>query len=308
MMPRIGVVGLGGIAQKAYLPILANLKNVELLLQTRDEKVLNQLMATYHVAFGTTDFTTLVEAKPDAVFVCAATEAHYGLTYALLDAGIPVHLDKPISMILEESQALVELSMHRKVPFMVGFNRRFVPYVAEALTKGRPDFVLYQKHRFMHPDSIRRFVSDDFIHVIDTARFMLQAPIEGFHVHGNFRKDKMRSISLTLTTKYNYAVCMMDYENGRNEETIEVVFKNEKAIIRQLSSLEWVQSNQTLLPTQSDWTPTLAKRGFETMIKAFIEAVEHQGKVPIEAKDALQSHELAEAIILACEALVQKKQ
>lgn len=306
-MMRIGVVGLGGIAQKAYLPVLANRPNVELLFQTRNERVLKALMATYHVSFGTTDLNALIAERPDAVFVCAATEAHFALTKALLEASIPVHLDKPITLSYEESKALVELAELRATPFMIGFNRRFVPSLNEALERGRPDFVLYQKNRYLRPDTIRHFVFDDFIHVIDTARFLLKSPIERFLVHGAVRQGKLRSIALTLISTHNHAVCLMDYESGRNEETIEVVYRNEKAIVRQLSSIEWIKDNLSTQSTGSDWTPTLNKRGFETMIDGFIHAIEHHSPLPLDINDALRSHELAEAIVRELESTTQKQ-
>ena len=44
---RIAVVGLGSIAQRAYLPILAALENVELVLCSRNREQLSQLAARY---------------------------------------------------------------------------------------------------------------------------------------------------------------------------------------------------------------------------------------------------------------------
>jgi virulence factor len=307
-MTRIAVIGLGGIAQKAYLPILANLANVELIFQTRNATVLKSLMNKYHVLEGTTQLDELIALRPDAAFVCAATEAHYDICKALLSAKIAIHLDKPISLSLAESRELVELAAAQKTPFMIGFNRRFVPYIQEALEKGRPDFIVYQKNRYLRPDNIRHFIIDDFIHVIDTTRYMLQAPIKQFNVHATTKGDMMRNISLQLITARNHAICLMDYENGRNEENIELVFKNEKAIIRQLSSIEWVKQNQSTENTQSDWTPTLSKRGFEAMITSFIDSISHQSPLKIDSKDALASHELAEEIILAIEALAANPQ
>jgi virulence factor len=306
-MMRIGVVGLGGIAQKAYLPVLANRPNVELMFQTRNERVLKDLMARYHVRFGTTDLDALIAERPDAVFVCAATEAHFTLTKTLLEASIPVHLDKPITLSYEESKALVELAQLRATPLMIGFNRRFVPSLIEAVERGRPDVVLYQKNRYLHPDTIRHFIFDDFIHVIDTARFVLKSPIERFLVHGSLRQGKLRAIALTLISAHNHAVCLMDYESGRNEETIEVVYRNEKAIVRQLSSVEWIKDNQSTQSTGSDWTPTLSKRGFETMVDGFLHAIQHNSPLPVDINEVLRSHELAEAIVRELESTVQKQ-
>ena len=40
---KIGVIGLGDIAQKAYLPIITRKEDIELVLSTRNKKVLDKL-------------------------------------------------------------------------------------------------------------------------------------------------------------------------------------------------------------------------------------------------------------------------
>ncbi|CAI2325393.1 hypothetical protein IFVP22_C210118 [Vibrio parahaemolyticus] len=40
---KIGIIGLGDIAQKAYLPVITQLPNVELVFCTRDAEALSSL-------------------------------------------------------------------------------------------------------------------------------------------------------------------------------------------------------------------------------------------------------------------------
>lgn len=44
---KIGIIGLGDIAQKAYLPIITQHSDVELVFCTRNSEVLNQLARRY---------------------------------------------------------------------------------------------------------------------------------------------------------------------------------------------------------------------------------------------------------------------
>ncbi len=60
---------------------------------------------------------------------------------------------------------------------MVGFNRRFIPMVASLKEKGKANLILMQKNRFALPDLPRRFIVEDFIHVIDTLRFLMNEEV-----------------------------------------------------------------------------------------------------------------------------------
>lgn len=44
---KIGIIGLGDIAQKAYLPVITQHSDVELVFCTRNSEVLNQLARRY---------------------------------------------------------------------------------------------------------------------------------------------------------------------------------------------------------------------------------------------------------------------
>ena len=46
---KIGIIGLGGIAQKAYLPVLTQMKDVELILSTRNQETLKSIQEKYHI-------------------------------------------------------------------------------------------------------------------------------------------------------------------------------------------------------------------------------------------------------------------
>lgn len=294
---KIGIVGLGDIAKKAYLPVLTNLSDVEVLLCTRNQIVLNELLAQYHLSFGCVDIHQLIAQKPDAIFVTAATPAHYELAHQVLSAKIPLYLDKPISMSFSETQALTNLAMKNKVLFMTGFNRRFVPLVKKTHDLGIPDLVLYQKNRNLFPDDVRRFVVEDFVHVVDTTRYLLQEEITAVRVHPKLIDEKLAHMVVQFITPVNQAVCTMNYLNGCNEEIIEVMHPHQKSVIKNLASYENYNQGTHTLETPSDWQPTLKKRGFVDLTQAFLMAVKNKTVAPIDALDALKTHEICEEIV-----------
>ena len=109
---RIAVIGLGSIARKAYLPILAARADVELVFCTRHRATLDELARQYRVAECVSDVSELLglQKKVTGAFVHTATEAHVDVVSQLLRNGIHTYVDKPLAYSYEESRGLVELA------------------------------------------------------------------------------------------------------------------------------------------------------------------------------------------------------
>lgn len=126
---KVGCIGLGDIAQKAYLPVLGVQPGVELHLQTRTPATLAQVGDSLHLPEGQRhrDLAELLAQNLDAAFVHAATVAHPEIVTSLLEAGVPTYVDKPLAYELADSERLVRLAEERNVSLAVGFNRRYAP-------------------------------------------------------------------------------------------------------------------------------------------------------------------------------------
>ncbi|ANK61606.1 hypothetical protein AYR56_02900 [Loigolactobacillus backii] len=76
-MLKIGVIGLGNIAQKAYLPVMAGMQDqVEWILCTRNNEKLQYLQQRYGFKKVVHSVTDLLELAPTAVFIHTPTETH----------------------------------------------------------------------------------------------------------------------------------------------------------------------------------------------------------------------------------------
>lgn len=143
---RIALVGLGDIAQKAYLPLLASDERVTPLLCTRNPAVLGKLARQYRIAECFTELGDLLASRPDAVMIHAATAVHLELATQCLRAGIPTFVDKPLCDTLVGVEELANLALAQNRPLFVGFNRRYLSAMSEA--RGQPLTELnWQKHR-----------------------------------------------------------------------------------------------------------------------------------------------------------------
>ena len=72
----------------------------------------------------------LEKASPDAVFVCTAQHERARVATAVLEAGIPVLVERPMARTLAEAEALVGLAAAKGVPLAVGHPLAFEPVFA----------------------------------------------------------------------------------------------------------------------------------------------------------------------------------
>ena len=106
----------------------------------------------------------------DAVVIAAATETHRELATQVLEAGVPLLLEKPVCADLAASEEVVALSEKRGVPLMCGLLERYNPAVLTALSLiDNPVHVTATRHSPYAP-RIRTGVSWDLlVHDVDIA-------------------------------------------------------------------------------------------------------------------------------------------
>ncbi|MFJ2788733.1 Gfo/Idh/MocA family protein [Streptomyces sp. NPDC093249] len=298
---KVGCIGLGDIAQKAYLPVIGSLPGVELHLQTRTAETLDRVADTLHLPAGQRhrDLGSLLSAGLDAAFVHAPTAAHAEIAERLIEAGVPTYVDKPLAYEYADSERIVELAEKRSVSLAVGFNRRLAPGYAQCVEHPR-ELILLQKNRVGLPEDPRTFVLDDFIHVVDTLRFLLPGDIEHVDVRARIREGLMHHVVLQLSGDGFTAIGMMNRMNGSTEEILEVSGQDTKRQVLNLSEVV-DHKGQPTLRRRGDWVPVARQRGIEQAVLGFLDAV-REGRV-LSARDALATHELCERVVR--EALTQ---
>lgn len=296
---KVGVIGLGDIAQKAYLPVLTTRPGLELHLQTRTPATLARVAATYRVPGEQchTGLGTLLAQGLDAAFVHAPTAVHPEIVTRLLEAGVPTYVDKPLAYELAESERLVRLAEERGVSLAVGFNRRLAPGYAQCAEHPR-DLIIMQKNRVGLPEDPRTLVLDDFIHVVDTLRFLVPGTVDHIDVRARVEEGLMHHVLLQLSGDGFTAIGTMNRRNGSTEEILEVSGQDTK---RQVLNLAEVVDHrgQPTVRRRGDWVPVARQRGIEQSVDTFLDAV-RAGKL-LSARDALLTHELCERVVLAAE-------
>ena len=293
---RIGIVGLGDIAQKAYLPVLSEKEGIELVLCTRNKKKLEELAKKYSLTEYVQTIDELLTLKIDAVLICTPSPTHFELTKKLLENNIHVYIDKPIAMNLDESKQIVQLAKERNLIAMVGFNRRFSPMVASLKDEGKADMVVIQKNRYILPGDKRNFIVQDFIHVVDTLRFLMDTEVNDLSVQHLEKDGLLYNVSIQLIGKDCTAIGIMNRNNGMTEEIIEYMAAGNKLVVNNLVETTQYLNNTKTAIDFNDWESTLAKRGFYQIIDHFIECVSLNKQPDPSISDSLITHEICEEI------------
>ena len=299
---RIAMVGLGEIARKAYLPIIATLSDVEVVLCSRNRDLLERLAAGNRIPKLTTEIGELASMNIDAAFVHTATESHASVVCRLLEQGTHVYVDKPLAYTLSEARRMVALAESKNRLLRVGFNRRYAP-MYEALA-GKPErrIVTMQKNRVAAPDLARRVVLDDFIHVVDTLRFLAPGPIERVNVSGGIRSGRLHHLVLQLDGPGFSLIGLMNRDSGMTEETVEVMSPGNKWTVQSLSKTTHSQAGREQVVNAGDWDTVLWRRGFPQIIQHFLDCVRSTIVVHQSAQDSLATHALCEHIVSELEA------
>ncbi|MBF9069743.1 Gfo/Idh/MocA family protein [Streptacidiphilus fuscans] len=296
----VGVIGLGDIAQKAYLPVLGALPGLDLRLMTRDRAKVERLGDAYRVAPGHrfTDLGELIDSGIGAAFVHASTDQHVPIVERLLEADVDVYVDKPLDYTVEGARRLVELAERRGRSLMVGFNRRHAPGYVGAKESPR-DLIVLQKNRVGLAEAARTLVFDDFVHVVDTLRYLVPGEIEHVDVRARCRDGLVEHLVLTLGGDGFTALGIMNRASGSTEEVLEVSGSDTKRAVVNLAEVIHHDSGRSgggqTVTRRGDWIPVARQRGIEQAVLAFLDAV-RAGKL-LDGRDALRTHELCEEIV-----------
>lgn len=296
-MLRIASIGLGDIAQKAYLPVVCNHREITPILCTRNTELLKSLAKQYRVEECHTSLASLILAKPDAAMIHSSTESHFELAKTLIQNDIPVFIDKPISYHLQETIELVALADSKGIPLFVGFNRRYAPLLTSIKDNGFTNLRL-QKNRSDITAEARVFIMDDFIHVVDTLlSYNQNSEVNNLQVQTNWCDNKLAALHVQWRVDNTYFHGSMNRICGVTEERFEAFGQLQKWQIDNLSHGSYYQEGKCNQLSFSDWDSTLLKRGFVNMVDDFVLRVRERKVDPNYSQSILATHALCEKIV-----------
>jgi predicted dehydrogenase len=217
---KVAVVGAGSMGMN-HLRVLNDLDGEQIQLMgvaETHQTALQYAMRRFHVA-GYTDYRQMVDAtSPDLVAVVVPTHLHFEVASHLLDQGINVLVEKPITSTLEEALLLIELARLRSAKIAVGHIERFNPAIGllkRRLVAGELGqvFHLHARRLGPFPPRIRDVgvILDLASHDIDIMRYLADAEVEQVHAEMQHHiLSQHEDLLLGILCFNNNAIGMLD--------------------------------------------------------------------------------------------------
>ncbi|WP_438832268.1 Gfo/Idh/MocA family protein [Streptococcus pluranimalium] len=294
-MLKIGLVGIGGISQKAYLPYMRQLPNIEWHIFTRNKDVRQGVSALFGHSEIYESLESLLKAPLDGVFIHAATKAHFDIASQFLIKGLPVYMDKPLTEDYKSTQKLYQLAQEHSTFLMAGFNRRFAPRVSDMAKLDQKRRIIVEKNDVNRLGDFQFKLFDFFIHPLDTALYLLDEQISSAHFKVIKENALLSQVSVVLETEQSVAIVGMNLQSGSRREIIEIQTPVETYHLENLDDLTIFKETDLLKKQFGSWDTTLYKRGFETIIDTFLEAIQTKEN-PVSPESSLLSHWLCHQI------------
>lgn len=126
---RIGVIGLGGIAQLVHLPILSKLDNVEICgIAEINKNRLKFIGEKFSIPNQYTNYLEMLEVQnPDAVIIATPTNTHSAIALDCIKSKKHILIEKPVARNLKEAKEIYSTAKKNNTIAMVGMNLRFRP-------------------------------------------------------------------------------------------------------------------------------------------------------------------------------------
>src|SRR6266849_2057660 len=185
-MLRTAVIGVGHLgSQHARIHAALAAEGFEQFTSVCDlDEAQGRRIASEYSTNATTDWRTLI-GKVDAVSLAVPTESHCEIACGLLEAGVSVLVEKPISRSLEEADRMIAASRKGRAVLQVGHAERFNPALVALWPQVRNPvyFEIHRVGQFTARSLDIDVVLDLMIHDLDVVQWLVGEDVEVTELH-----------------------------------------------------------------------------------------------------------------------------
>ena len=303
---RVGLIGAGGVATR-HATVLSEFPDVTIVGVVDPNPDAARALSERFGATAEENVDDLLALEPDAVYVCVPPFAHGAAETAVLAAGVPLFVEKPLGLDTELPEQLAAAVVAADVVTGVGFHWRYsaaVAHAREALAGRRVSLVAGTWLDKVPPvgwwprrDGSGGQLVEQAVHVVDLARVLVgdvtevyattdAAPpdVSGADVDSSaaatlrFAGGAVGTLSTTCRLGWKHRATLELYADG-----VAVAVSEDGCEVRTADGHQWHPVD-----------PMDAKRAVD---RAFLDAVggDRSGLL-VDYPDALRSHQLACAL------------
>ncbi len=322
---KIGIIGLGGVAQLVHLPNLVKVPNADLTAVAEINK--NRLLTIsekFNVKEKYSSYKEMLEkSEIDAVIIATPTSTHTDIAIDCLNAGKDVLVEKPLARTYAEAKKIVDASKKNKKKLMVGMNLRYRPdtmLLRSFITTKEIGEPFYIKCGWIRKQSSGEkwftrkeqsgggVIFDLGIHLLDLSLWLLDYPeITSVSTQNFFHNTKnVEDTSISCIKCDNSAVINMEVSWSLPVEKdhffLDVFGTKGSFSSNPFRLYKKVDNNYiNLTPTQVENPTVLFKKSYLNELKSFIGAIKELNPVFSSGEEAMHRMKIIEAMYLSAE-------
>jgi predicted dehydrogenase/threonine dehydrogenase-like Zn-dependent dehydrogenase len=218
---NVAIIGAGNFAKGMHLPNLKKLSDVYNIHAIMSRTGINAiaLAQEYGAKYAATDYMEILnDADVDMVMICTRHNLHTKIAIEAMKKGKAVFVEKPMALNEEELMEVLKTAEETKVPFTVGFNRRFSKYAvtAKQFIKDRvnPMIINYQMNagyitldNWVHREEGGGRIIGEGCHIFDLFNYFTASEALSVSV------DKLAPKTANISARDNI-VATVKYEDG----------------------------------------------------------------------------------------------
>lgn len=317
---RIGVIGLGGVAQLVHLPNLSKINNAEIsaVAEVKQSR-LNAIADKFNVKERFKDYKEMLEkVQLDAVIIATPTSTHKDISIDCLNSGKDILVEKPMARSYVEAKQIVDTAKKNKKKLMVGMNLRFRPdtmLLRSIINSGEIGIPYYVRTGWIRQQSSTEkwftkkeesgggVIIDLGIHLIDLSLWLLGYPevdsITTKNYYHNTKNVEDTSISFIKCTNSSVISLETSWSMPVDKDHFYLNLYGTKGSyssnpFRVFKKME--ENFMDLTPSQSDNPAVLFKKSYMNELKSFIGAVKGLNPVFSPGEESMQRMKIIEAM------------
>jgi len=317
---KIGIIGLGSIAQLVHLPNLLKLENAELTAVTEVKKNrLNTIADKFNVAERYSDYNEMLEKSDiEAVIIATPTNTHKDIAIDCINAGKDVLVEKPLARTFAEAKAVVEAARKSKRKLMVGMNLRYRPdtmLLRSIVSSGEIGEPFYAKCGWVRRQSSEEkwftkkeeagggVIIDLGIHLLDLALWLMNYPdVNSVSCKNYYHNTKsVEDTAISFLKFKNDSLINMEVSwslpTDKDHFFLSVFGTKGSFTLNPLHVYKRINNEiLDLTPAQVDNATTLFKKSYLNELKSFVGAVKGLNPVLSPGDEALERMKIIEAM------------
>ncbi|QQS37385.1 MAG: Gfo/Idh/MocA family oxidoreductase [Ignavibacteriales bacterium] len=317
---KVGIIGLGGIAQLVHLPNLNKMNNVAVSSVAEVKRSrLDTIADKFNISARYTDYKDLLEkSECDAVIIATPTHTHKDIALDCLKAKKDILVEKPLARSFDDAKPIIEAAKKNKRKIMVGMNLRFRPdamILRSLINSGEIGEPFYIKCGWIRRQSSSEkwftkreesgggVIIDLSILLLDLSLWLLDyPPVETVSTQSFYQNTKnVEDTSVSLLRCKNNALINLETSWSLPLEKdvfyLTVFGTKGNASLNPFRVCKKIDENFVdLTPSQVENSMTLFKKSYQNELKSFIGAVRGLNPVFSSGDEALSRMKVIDAM------------